>query len=138
MNVFKRRSSKKNMTISALVVDDEENIVKMFTELLKDVYKINVVGSAKNGKDAVDQFKKLRPDITFLDVMMPEFDGYYALKEIRLIDESALVVLITGDVIEDVKKVPGPKPSAIINKPYNVPTLMNVLKNELKLDINPN
>ncbi len=127
---------KKNMTISALVVDDEENIVRMFSELLKDVYKINVVGVAKNGKDAVEQFKKLRPDITFLDVKMPEFDGYYALKEIRQIDESALIVLITGDVIEDVKKIPGPKPSAVINKPYNVPTLMNVLKNELKLDLN--
>ena len=124
------------MTLSALVVDDEENIVRMFSELLKDVYKINVVGTAKNGKDALEQFKKLQPDITFLDVKMPEFDGYYALKEIRQIDESAILVLITGDVIEDVKKVPGPKPSAVINKPFNVPTLMNVLKNELKLELN--
>jgi len=124
------------MAISALVVDDEANIVKMFSELLEDVYKINVVGTAKNGKDAVEQFKKLRPDVTFLDVMMPEFDGYYALNKIRMVDESAIVILITGDVLEDVTKVSGQKPSAIINKPYNVPTLMNVLKNELKLDIN--
>lgn len=126
------------MATRALVVDDEENIVKMFSELLEDIYKINVVGTAKNGKDAVEQFKKLRPDITFLDAMMPEFDGYYALKGIRMIDKSAVVVLVTGGVLEDVAKSSGPEPSAVINKPFDVPTLMNVLKNELKLEINSN
>ncbi|AFS80261.1 response regulator receiver protein [Candidatus Nitrosopumilus koreensis AR1] len=122
------------MPISAIVVDDEDDIVNTFTELL-ELYKINVIGTAKDGKDAVEQFKKLRPDVVFLDIMMPEFDGYYALKEIRMIDESAIVILVTGGGPEDIDKLSELNPSAIIHKPYQMDTLMHVLQDDLKLEI---
>ena len=70
------------MTIQALVVDDDQNVLNTFVDLL-EICKIDVIGTAKNGKEAIEQFKKSTPDLVFLDIMMPEFDGRYALKEIR-------------------------------------------------------
>ena len=44
---------------------------------------LNVVGEAKNGVEAVDKYKELKPDLVTLDITMPEKDGIAALKEIR-------------------------------------------------------
>ncbi|QDI88569.1 response regulator [Candidatus Nitrosopumilus sp. SW] len=125
------------MSINALVVDDDDMILKTFVELLQ-VYNINVVGTAKNGYEAVEQFKKLSPDVTFLDIMMPEFDGHYALREIRMIHESAHVVMVTGGADEEIDKLSKFNPSYVIHKPFQICTLLHVLKNELKLEIDSN
>jgi DNA-binding response OmpR family regulator len=122
------------MSIKALVVDDDESVLQTFVDLL-DTFKIQVVGTAKNGKEAVDQFQKLCPDVTFLDIMMPEFDGHYALKEIRATHEQANVIMVTGGGDEEIDKLSEFNPTYVIHKPFQVCTILHVLKNELKLEI---
>ena len=64
---------------------------------------MKVVAEASNGREAVDLWKNIVPDITLLDLRMPELDGVGAIKEIRELDETArIVVLTTFDGDEDI------------------------------------
>ena len=72
--------------IKVLVVDDAAFMVKALTEMLASDPQIEVIGSAKNGRDALDKIKKLSPDVITLDVDMPVMDGISAAKFIRNIE----------------------------------------------------
>ena len=62
-----------------------------------------VVGEASNGRDAIELWKKQRPDVTLLDLRMPELDGVEVIKEIRASDKGArIIVLTTFDGDEDI------------------------------------
>lgn len=80
---------------SVIVVDDDEDIVYSMSEFL-EMYGINVVGKCYNGLEGVELYNKLHPDAVLLDLMMPEYDGLYALKEIRKIDPKSVVLIVTG------------------------------------------
>jgi two-component system chemotaxis response regulator CheY len=67
---------------TAAVIDDDKDTVEVFAEYLQ-ICKVNVVAFGYDGKAAVDIYKKYRPDIVFLDMLMPQYDGIYALREIR-------------------------------------------------------
>ncbi|MCU0315719.1 MAG: response regulator [Fimbriimonadaceae bacterium] len=55
-----------------------------------------VVGEAQNGKEAVDLYDQLKPDLVTMDITMPEMDGIAALKAIRSNDPDAKVVMCTA------------------------------------------
>ena len=68
-----------------LVVDDAAFMRKMVSDALtKGGHE--VVGEAGNGAEAIDRFQELKPDLTTLDITMPEKDGLTALKEIIELD----------------------------------------------------
>ena len=71
--------------------------------LVKRKSDIAVVAEAGNGREAVELWKEHRPDVTLLDLRMPELDGVGAIKEIRELDANAhIVVLTTYDGDEDI------------------------------------
>ncbi|MCK5727855.1 MAG: response regulator [Methylococcales bacterium] len=70
--------------IKVLVVDDASFMVKAISEILNSDPDIEVVGSAKNGKLALEQIKLLHPDVITLDVDMPVMDGIKAVRHIML------------------------------------------------------
>ncbi len=70
------------MTVSVLVVDDSGFFRKRLTEILDSAGNIKVIGTATNGREAVDLALKLRPDVITMDYEMPVMDGISALKEI--------------------------------------------------------
>ncbi|MFE8069527.1 chemotaxis response regulator protein-glutamate methylesterase [Marinobacteraceae bacterium S3BR75-40.1] len=70
------------MTVSVLVVDDSGFFRKRLTEILSADSHIKVVGTASNGREAVDLVQKLRPDVITMDYEMPVMDGITALREI--------------------------------------------------------
>lgn len=77
-----------------LVVDDDPNILKMLSFLLKDMdYEVSV---SENGVDALEKVKKDEPDIVLLDIMMPKMDGIQTLREIKKINEKIKVIMITA------------------------------------------
>lgn len=69
--------------IRALVVDDEKLARDRLQSFLRDYAEVEVVGTAKNGLDAVKAIDTLKPDVVFLDVQMPGLDGFGVLKRIE-------------------------------------------------------
>jgi two-component system chemotaxis response regulator CheY len=78
-----------------LMVDDSRTSRKILRGIL-EVNGHEVIGEAVNGLDGVEKFKELRPDITTMDITMPEMDGLEALKQIVNIDKNAKVVMVTA------------------------------------------
>jgi len=114
--------------VNVIVIDDDYNTVEVFAEFL-ELIKVNVVGKGYDGKDAVNLYEQLKPDIVFLDVMMPNFDGFYALENIKKINPNALLVMITADLtIETETKLDNLKPASVVYKPFDPQqTLYSVL-----------
>lgn len=118
-----------------LVVDDNPDILSLFVELLK-LKDFQVVGTGSDGKEAVDLFQTLQPDITFLDVVMPIADGIYALEKIREISPESIVIMITADLSSGVTKMlEDLKATAVIHKPFDINDLMKIV-NDLESDKN--
>jgi len=65
-------------------------------------------------------YQKLKPDIIFLDVIMPKDDGYYTLEEVREVDSETKIIMVTADFSpETKKKLKEMKATDIIYKPYD-------------------
>ena len=78
-----------------LVVDDAAFMRKMVSDALtKGGHE--VVGEGANGAEAVERFQELKPDLTTLDITMPEKDGLAALKEIVALDPGAKVIMCSA------------------------------------------
>jgi DNA-binding NarL/FixJ family response regulator len=96
-------SSAKKKRIRILIVDDHSVVREGLVSLVKRKSDMVVVGEGSNGREAVELFKEHRPDVTLLDLRMPELDGVGAIMEIRELDENAqIVVLTTYDGDEDI------------------------------------
>jgi two-component system chemotaxis response regulator CheY len=90
-----------------LVVDDAAFMRKMVTDALSGGGH-EIVGEAGNGAEAIQRYQELRPDVTTLDITMPEKDGLAALKEIMAADPTAKVVMCSAlgqesKVLESIK-----------------------------------
>jgi two-component system LytT family response regulator/two-component system response regulator LytT len=70
------------MSISALIVDDEQLARDELAFLLKGVGDVNVVAQGKNGLEAVNLIREHNPDLVFLDVQMPGLDGFGVIKKL--------------------------------------------------------
>src|SRR4051795_578360 len=78
-----------------LVVDDAAFMRKMVSDALaKGGHE--VVGEAGDGGEAVARYQELRPEVTTLDITMPEKDGLAALKEIIALDPAARVIMCSA------------------------------------------
>lgn len=79
-----------------ILITDDAAFMRM---MLKDILikaGFEVCGEAKNGIEAIEQFKQLKPDIVTLDITMPEMDGLTALKEIMKVDKGARVIMCSA------------------------------------------
>jgi two-component system chemotaxis response regulator CheY len=81
--------------ISVLVVDDSKFMAKALGRLLSEL-GFNIVGVGYDGIEGVAQFESLRPEVTLLDVTMPNMDGVECLSRIREIDSDARVVMLSA------------------------------------------
>ncbi len=93
---------------SVLIVDD----ALFMRTVLKDILTKNgyeVVGEATNGYEAIEKYNELHPDITTMDITMPELDGIEALKKIMEINQNAKIIMCSamgqqGIVVEAIKQ----------------------------------
>ena len=69
--------------IKVLVVDDSALIRKILTDILKTDSQIDVVGTAKNGKECIEKTLLLKPDVITLDLEMPLMNGLIVLEELK-------------------------------------------------------
>ncbi len=68
------------MPVKVLIVDDSGFFRHRIEEMLRDDARLQVVGTAVNGKEAVDQVKRLKPDVVTMDVEMPQMNGIEAVR----------------------------------------------------------
>lgn len=83
------------MRLTVLIVDDEPLAREGLQMLLSDDPEIAAVREAKNGREAVQCLREVRPDLVFLDVQMPEMDGFSVVREIGP-EQMPAVVFVTA------------------------------------------
>lgn len=79
--------------IRALLIEDERLAREELKSLLKDFMEIEIVGEARNGSEALEMIKKLSPDLLFLDINMPEMNGFEMIKHLEEIPQ---VIFVTA------------------------------------------
>ncbi len=79
--------------VRVLVVDDSALMRRLLTDLLRSSPEIEVVGSARDGREAIEQAARLRPDVITLDVEMPEVSGLDALPTLLAVHEAPVVMV---------------------------------------------
>ena len=87
------KNSKKSVRV--LVADDHVTVREGLTAIIGRQDDMLVVGDAANGKAAVELWSKHQPDVTLLDLRMPVMDGVAATEEIRRLDPSAKIIILT-------------------------------------------
>src|SRR4029077_13137438 len=88
--------------IRVLTVDDHALIREGIAALVANQEDMSLVGEASNGREGVEQFRLHRPDVTLMDLQMPEMNGIDALIAIRSeFPEARIIVLTTyaGDAL---------------------------------------
>ncbi|NJM51089.1 MAG: response regulator transcription factor [Sphingomonadales bacterium] len=83
------------MTIRTILVDDEKLAVQGLQLRLEPFSDIDIVATCHNGRDAIRKIKTLKPDLVFLDIQMPGFDGFSVVQGVMDIDPP-LFVFVTA------------------------------------------
>lgn len=78
-----------------MVVDDAAFMRMMLKQMLTELGH-DVVGEAVNGKDAIEKFEQLEPELVTMDITMPEMDGIEALKSIKGANPSAKIIMCSA------------------------------------------
>lgn len=124
------------MTAKILIVDDNDLMRTLLRGILRGE-NCQVIGEAKNGSIALEIIARNRPDIVFLDVMMPEMDGLEALQSIKSKHPEIVVVMITGNPSkENVEESIQGGASGFIIKPFNSAKVLDTLNRVIR-DIKP-
>jgi len=113
--------------IRAVVVDDDKDTVALFSEILQG-NNINVVGKGYNGQEAAFLYQKLKPDVIFLDVIMPVYDGIYGITKIKEMNPDAVVIITTNQMTINAQIALNKlRPSAIIKEPIDVDEIIKTV-----------
>lgn len=116
---------------TVLIVDD----AAFMRTMIKDILTQNgydVAGEAKNGVEALEQYRILNPDLVIMDITMPEMDGICATKQIKKIDPHALIVMCSAmgqqaTIIESIRS--GAKDFVV--KPFQPERLLEAVRKAL-------
>src|SRR3989344_7671400 len=120
----------KKHTLSFILIDDDKNIVKVFSELL-ELMGLEVLARGYNGNDAVSLYMKHQPEIIFTDIMIPHKDGFYGIEKIKEFDPEAKIVAVTADISSDTEqRLNKLNITAIIYKPFSYNEIKQVLMQE--------
>jgi two-component system, chemotaxis family, protein-glutamate methylesterase/glutaminase len=91
--------------IKVLIVEDSPSVSAMLKKILSSDPQIEVVGTAYNGKDAVELVPKLKPDIITMDIHLPVMDGFEATKQIMAYNPTPILVISASVFTEGMNKV---------------------------------
>lgn len=81
--------------VKVLAVDDSNFMLTMISAYLEGS-RFDLAATAKNGKEAVEQYRQQKPDVVLLDIVMPEETGIEALEKLLAVDPKACVVMVSS------------------------------------------
>ena len=82
--------------VRVLIADDHRLFAEALEAVLATEGRIEVVGRAADGEEAVELAKRLRPDVVTLDISMPVMGGFEAAAELERFDDPPAVLILTG------------------------------------------
>lgn len=124
----KKKEIKKRQSLNILIVDDEQEICKMFTKWLS--LENHRTKSALTGKKAINLIKKKYFDIVFLDIVMPGIPAIEVLEKIKEISSKTKVVVVTGQLADSdlLREVKQKGASGFLQKPFKLEDVMETIK----------
>lgn len=123
------------MAIKVLIVDDSAFMRKIISDMMKEFSDIEIVGTARSGKDALEIIPKLSPDIITLDVEMPGLNGIETLKEIKKMSNIPVIMLSSNNKPEITIEALELGAIDFIEKPVNISTNFAEIKNDIEQKI---
>ena len=118
---------------TVLIVDDA-SFMRGSLKFIVESAGHEVVGMAKDGREALELYKKLKPDLVTLDILMDEMDGISALTAIRDMDPEAKVIMVTA-LGQEEKQAEARKLGAVgyIRKPFTMEEIGEEIGRVLKI-----
>ena len=115
-----------------LICDDSVLARKQLMDAVKEVSTGATFIEGKNGAEAVNLYKSEKPDLVFMDIVMPEKDGTTALSEIREFDNDAIIIIVSSVGTQDqLKKAIQLGAKDFIHKPFENNQIQEII--ELRL-----
>ncbi len=122
-----------NKIKETLVVVDDDTMMREMLKLMLRSDGYSVIGEASNGRDAILQCEKLKPDLLLLDINMPEMNGIEALEEIRKTCPDTIVIMISAEATMDkVSEAIKKGAASFIVKPLNAAKVLGSIASCLK------
>jgi len=84
------------MTIKAILVDDEPLAIRGMQIRLQEFDDIDIISTCSNGREAVKVIKEEKPDLVFLDIQMPGFDGFSVVRSLLGVSKMPLIIFVTA------------------------------------------
>lgn len=110
--------------IKVFIIDDNE-MTRTVLRMIVQGEKYEVVGEANSGRSALDKLAGLRPDIIFLDIMMPDLNGLDLLERfVDMLPKAKVLMVTASNDRETVKKAIQQGASGFIVKPFNESTVI--------------
>ena len=121
--------------ITTIIIDDDPGILTVFTEYLK-LHGIVTLGIGSDGKSAVELYQKTKPSVVFLDVIMPNYDGFYGLEKIKQFDPNARIIMVTADLTQETHdRLVSLGANMIIHKPFEIEEILTMINRITQLEI---
>jgi two-component system, NarL family, response regulator NreC len=79
-----------------LIVDDSAAVRQSLHRLLESDYEWTVCGEAVNGRDGIEQARRLKPDVVLMDMSMPEMDGIAAAKTLKILMPTLPIIMFSN------------------------------------------
>jgi two-component system chemotaxis response regulator CheY len=122
------------MTLNVLVVDDSEFQRNIISTALDGW--VNVIATAEDGIEAVDQFEYHTPDLVTMDIMMPEMNGLKALRVIKELSPNAVVVMVTSvSQKEKMRKAARHGADGYVTKPFDAEELIDEIEDAHQIGV---
>jgi two-component system chemotaxis response regulator CheY len=84
------------MTPLKMMIVDDSNIIRRRIERCQQIERLEVIGSAGNGREAIDLFQRMQPDVVTMDLTMPEMDGVQCVEELVQLKPDVLILVISA------------------------------------------
>jgi two-component system chemotaxis response regulator CheY len=122
------------MATRILVVDDSLVVARQLEGILRDDARFEIAGHAKNGAEALTVYASERPDIVFMDIVMPVMDGLQALRALLGVDAGARIIMVSsvGGVGEKASEALRLGACAVVSKPIDRDEIIRTLDRVLE------